>query len=114
MDNLTKLYRIRKTCLEMLNDRSYLVAQVISNCSLVLFSLQVRGPHSKECSLYLICQRATGAYCHVLQADNVVLTQDELKMTKEAFRERFSDDPKKDDLTVLAPKQDDPTEQVWV
>ena len=33
-------------------------------------------------------------------------------MTKEGFRERFSDDPRKDDLTVLAPKQDDPTEQV--
>lgn len=28
MDNLTKLYRIRKTCLEMLNDRQYLIGQV--------------------------------------------------------------------------------------
>lgn len=33
-------------------------------------------------------------------------------MSKEAFRDRFGDDPRKDDLTVLAPKQDDPTEQV--
>lgn len=32
-------------------------------------------------------------------------------MTKETFKERFGDDPRKDDLTVLAPKQDDPTEQ---
>ena len=28
MDNLTKHYRIRKTCLEMLNDRQYLIGQV--------------------------------------------------------------------------------------
>ena len=40
------------------------------------------------------------------------MLQDELDMTKETFRERFSDDPRKDDLTILAPKQDDPTEQV--
>ncbi len=33
-------------------------------------------------------------------------------MSKEAFRDRFGDDPRKDDLTVLAPKQDDPTDQV--
>lgn len=33
-------------------------------------------------------------------------------MSKEGFRERFSDDPRRDDLTILAPKQDDPTEQV--
>ncbi|KAK9805678.1 hypothetical protein WJX72_011420 [[Myrmecia] bisecta] len=66
MDNLTRLYRIRRTCLEMLNDRGYLVAQ------------------------------------------------DDLTMTKDTFRERFSDEPKKDDLTILAPKQDDPTEQLFV
>ena len=28
MDNLTKHFRIRKTCLEMLNDRQYLIGQV--------------------------------------------------------------------------------------
>ena len=38
--------------------------------------------------------------------------QDDLHMTKEGFKDRFGDDPRKDDLTVLAPKQDDPTEQV--
>ena len=38
--------------------------------------------------------------------------QDELHMSKEGFKDRFGDDPRKDDLTVLAPKQDDPTEQV--
>ena len=33
-------------------------------------------------------------------------------MTKETFQGRFGDDPRRDDLTLLAPKQDDPTEQV--
>ena len=37
-------------------------------------------------------------------------------MTKDGFADRFTEDPKKDDLTILAPKQDDPTDQVglWV
>ena len=33
-------------------------------------------------------------------------------MTKETFQEKFSENPRRDDLTLLAPKQDDPTEQV--
>ena len=33
-------------------------------------------------------------------------------MDVEAFIERYGQEPGKDDLTVLAPKQDDPTEQV--
>ncbi len=53
--------------------------------------------------LLLVTGCAAWAHC---------LVQDELDMTKETFRERFSDDPRKDDLTILAPKQDDPTEQV--
>lgn len=64
MDSCTKLFRIRKTCLTMLHDRGYLIAQ------------------------------------------------EELSTTKEQFRERFGDNPRKDDLTILVPRQDDPTEQV--
>ncbi len=33
-------------------------------------------------------------------------------MDKQTFREQYSEDPKREDLTVLVPKQDDPTEQV--
>ena len=33
-------------------------------------------------------------------------------MTKDTFQEKFSENPRRDDLTLLAPKQDDPTEQV--
>ncbi len=33
-------------------------------------------------------------------------------MDLEGFTERYGSEPGKDDLTVLAPKQDDPTEQV--
>ena len=33
-------------------------------------------------------------------------------MTKEAFAEKYGDQPRRDDLTFIVPKQDDPTEQV--
>lgn len=66
LDTITRLYRIRKTSLEMLNDRGYIVSS------------------------------------------------EELHMTKEDFQGRFGDDPRRDDMTLLCPKQDDPTEQIFV
>lgn len=38
--------------------------------------------------------------------------QEELNLSKEAFRERYGENPRKEDLTILVPRQDDPTEQV--
>ena len=32
-------------------------------------------------------------------------------MTKDGFIERFGEIPRKDDITILAPKREDPTEQ---
>jgi DNA-directed RNA polymerase I, II, and III subunit RPABC1 len=64
MDNLTKLFRIRKTCLEMLRDREYLVSD------------------------------------------------DEISRNKDSFREQFGENPRKEDLTIMMPKQSDLTEQV--
>ncbi|EFJ40254.1 hypothetical protein VOLCADRAFT_109457 [Volvox carteri f. nagariensis] len=66
MDNLTRLWRVRRTCLQMLNDRGYLVSQ------------------------------------------------EEINTSKDQFRDRFGENPRKDDLTILVPKQDDPTEQMFV
>jgi hypothetical protein len=64
MDNLTKLFRIRKTCLEMLRDREYLVSD------------------------------------------------EEISQNKDTFREQFGENPRKEDLTIMMPKQSDLTEQV--
>lgn len=38
--------------------------------------------------------------------------QEEIQISKDVFRDRFGENPRKDDLTILVPKQDDPTEQV--
>ena len=38
--------------------------------------------------------------------------QEELEMDLEAFTERYGPDPNKQDLVILVPKQDDPTQQV--
>ena len=40
--------------------------------------------------------------------------QDDLNTTLDAFRDRWGDAPARDDLTILAPKQDDPTDQAFV
>ena len=37
--------------------------------------------------------------------------QEEINLPKDTFRERFGENPRKDDLTILVPRQDDPTEQ---
>lgn len=38
--------------------------------------------------------------------------QDDLEESKDQFIQKFSEEPKRDDLTLLAPKQEDPTDQV--
>lgn len=38
--------------------------------------------------------------------------QEHLERTKEEFISQFGEDPKREDLTILAPKQDDPANQV--
>lgn len=35
-------------------------------------------------------------------------------MSRDEFQSRFGDDPRRDDMTLLNPKQDDPTEQVVI
>jgi hypothetical protein len=44
----------------------------------------------------------------------LLVLQEELNMSKDQFRERFNEVPRKDDLTILVPRIDDPTEQVGV
>lgn len=43
-----------------------------------------------------------------------LVDQEELNMAKEQFREQWGENPRKDDLAILVPKQDDPTEQIFV
>ena len=40
--------------------------------------------------------------------------QDDLDATLESFRDTHGDVPRGDDLTILVPKQDDPTDQIFV
>lgn len=43
--------------------------------------------------------------------DDNLSQQADLNATRDSFADHYSEDPKKDDLTILAPKQDDPTDQ---
>jgi len=63
---VSRLYRVRKTVVEMLRDRGYL--------------LQDR----------------------------------ELQRSKDEFKEEFGEDPDREDLMILAPMVDDPTDQIFV
>lgn len=66
MDFTTRMYRIRKTCLEMLADRGYLI------------------------------------------------TDEEKEATREQFVDKFGADVRREDLTIMASKVEDPTEQIFV
>ena len=48
----------------------------------------------------------------MLRDRGYLVSEEEITISKDAFRERFGENPRKDDLTVLVPRQDDPTEQV--
>lgn len=91
MDNLTRLFRIRKTCMELLRDRGYLITQVGSMCTSTEW--RSAGTHFSYAAIAIWRTSA----CPPLQED-----QD---MTKDQFREKYGDEPRKDDLTILAPKQ---------
>jgi DNA-directed RNA polymerase I, II, and III subunit RPABC1 len=62
----SRLFRVRRTCAQMLTDRGYLVGQ------------------------------------------------DDLNLTAESFQERFGETPARDNLTLLVPKEDDPSDQIFV
>ncbi|CAD7697020.1 unnamed protein product [Ostreobium quekettii] len=66
MDFATRVYRVRKTCLEMLGDRGYLVPQ------------------------------------------------DELTATLEAFKMKYGEQPRKEELTLLIPKMENHRENIFV
>jgi len=67
MDETTnRLFRVRRTCLQMLHDRNYNIGE------------------------------------------------SELAMTKEDFRDKFGDEPKRDDLQILKQKRDNPQEEIYV
>lgn len=81
MSNADKLFRIHRTCYELLEARGYIVARV--------------GAQQQSCT----------------QTWHIP-TQEHLERTKEEFIHEYGEDPKRDDLTILAPKQDDPANQV--
>jgi DNA-directed RNA polymerase I, II, and III subunit RPABC1 len=98
MDMLTKLFRIRKTCLEMLKERGYLVSEVGEGP----MQMPARGG----------CGRPRGECDDAERLSAPNTSQEEINLEKDKFRERFGENPRKEDLTILVPRQDDPTEQV--
>lgn len=50
----------------------------------------------------------------MLRDRGYLIAEPELNTTKEEFRDKFGENPRKDDLTILVPRQDDPTEQIFV
>lgn len=64
--NASKMFRVRKTCLKMLNKRGY------------------------------------------------IIDDDVLDMTTEDFKDKFGDNPSRENLTILVEKSDDPADQLFI
>lgn len=50
----------------------------------------------------------------MLNERGYLLTQEDMSMTIEQFKEKFGDNPPRDRLTVLASKKDNPSDQIFV
>ena len=98
LDNATRLFRVRKTCLEMLRDRGYAVAPV-------LIFLLAAAPRR----LSVVTDERPAFHSHL-----VCVWQEDLDESRDAFISKFSEEPKRDDLTLLCFKDDDPSDQVPV
>ena len=88
----------------MLNDRGYLIAEAGGRLGGVAWRAGGGGRQ----------RTAAGTRPPRLTPLHAPTPQDDLTSGVDAFRERYGDAPKRDDLTILVPKQDDPTEQIFV
>mmetsp|Transcript_41437 Transcript_41437/g.132352 ORF Transcript_41437/g.132352 Transcript_41437/m.132352 type:complete len:205 (-) Transcript_41437:18-632(-) len=52
--------------------------------------------------------------CKMLDDRGYLLQQKELNRTKEEFKEEFGEVPQREELTILVPKKDDPTDQIFI
>lgn len=52
-------------------------------------------------------------YVQMLHDRGYLVTDGELRATREEFRERFGDDPRRDDMTLLKHKRHDPSDEVF-
>lgn len=50
--------------------------------------------------------------CKMLNARGYLVSQKELDRDKDSFTEEFGDDPRRESLTIMVPKRDDPSENV--
>jgi hypothetical protein len=82
------MYRIRKTCLEMLYDRGYLITEV----RMMLLVI----PYFTSMSEALLCDGLTVLLHPALQEDR--------EATREQFMDRFGPEVRREDLTIMASK----------
>lgn len=58
--------------------------------------------------------RVRRTVCEMLRGRGYLLQDVELKRTRDEFAEVFGEEPRREDLMILAPKLNDPTEQIFV
>ena len=120
MDNVTRMWRIRRTCMEMLKDRNYTIDKVGGRDRQKMGAGIVQGssgpswpaapgPGSLACVTLALhaaqpARRGLGSSpCRPPPRPAAAAAlQEELEQTKESFREKFGEEPRREDLTVLA------------
>jgi DNA-directed RNA polymerase I, II, and III subunit RPABC1 len=99
MDEVTKLFQISKTVVQMLVDRGYLVTQQEQEMT-----------KDEVTKLFQISKTVV----QMLVDRGYLVTQQEQEMTKDEFRAKYQLAPTREALSLLKRKKDDPTDQIFV
>jgi hypothetical protein len=106
-----RMFRIRKTCWEMLGDRRYLVPDV-SACA---HGGRCVRPTRAAPPAHAQLRSASSGRCRPTAPAKpaaALALQEERNMSLPEFRDRYGDHPSKAELTILASQIDDPVKKV--
>ena len=99
MDNMTRLYRVRKTCIEMLHDRDYVITTVSHACSSCLVQ------HPLALALGRVASARLGWEGTLTPTPCLLQEEREMAEDKDRFQEVHGEAPMRENLTIFVSKK---------